>query len=494
MKLVLEKLDAAPKEFLANEFVKCTNATQSGTEWFTFTSKCIWDISKTPPIKLFRAFAVTYIDKILGQLSAAYLKTNNELVLNHITSLEALKSTVQQSSTFSSDALQIIADIDSVDNSVLWAFFDRPLLTGTSDNCIYKVHEKKFVRDPSEAKDMHVSKRSGLHSSASELMPWSDIPQSISIALGYAMLTGFVPKTPTKSKAMIQIAGAHAWPFVHWFMGNVARDYGCKVNSINQIPKDRASIRVIFFGLNSTAVHVPTVMYQLKKLDLCQLVVLVTSCDLTCLPEVSGYYVPRQSELPQPTLVPSVPLMPLTPLNETPGSLVQASQTTPAHPTQPTQAVAGDASLCTPKTTLEFLVNGYNLYYINNCIPALAPLTAPQLPAPQLPAAQSLQSLPAQAPPLTVAPGSDPCHWQLEEILEEFLQEHHLQPIDVPRGRKANRMRTAELADIIRNRALKKQYLLLAVHQKDLVRSLRAKGFKLVRPRGTTFFKYRTAS
>ena len=113
---------------------------------------------------------------------------------------------------------------------------------------------------------------------------------------------------------------------------------------------------------------------------------------------------------------------------------------------------------------------------------------------PQAPAQSQSQSLAAQAPPLADAPDFNPCHWQLEEILEEFLQEHHLQPIDVPRGRKANRMRTAELADIIRNRALKKQYLLLAVHQKDLVRSLRAKGFKLVRPRGTTFFKYRTAS
>ena len=481
MKLVLEKLVAAPKDFLANEFVRSTNATKSDTAWFTFTSKCLWNVTKAPPANLFRAFAVSYIDKILGQLSAAYVKTKNELLLNHISSIEAVKSTVQ-TSAFASDVLQIVADIDSVDNSVLWALFDRPLLTGTSDNCIYKVPEMKFISSPSEAKDLHVSKRSGLHSSASEQMPWSDVPQSICAALGYAMLTGFVPKTSSKSKAMIQIAGAQAWPFVHWFVENVARDYACKANAINQIPKDRASIRVVFFGLNSTLVHVPTVMYQLKKLDLCQLVVLVTSCDLTCLPEVSGYYVPRQSELAQSTPT----SQPLAQASQTPAPAPAPAPAPPA--THLMQAIEAEATLST-QTTLEFLVNGYNLYYINNCIP---PVATPKLPMPQAPAQP--QSLGAQAPPLTDVPDSNPCHWQLEEILEEFLQEHQLQPINVPRGRKANRMRTAELADIIRNRALKKQYLLLAVHQKDLVRSLRAKGFKLVRPRGTTFFKYHTAS
>ncbi len=120
-----------------------------------------------------------------------------------------------------------------------------------------------FITDPVVAKDLRVSKCSGIHSTNHCVVPW-DVPDQISAALSYAVLSGCCPRNTKKERMVLQIAGKNSTAFVKWVLENIVGDYGCHIQSVLDIPKDR-TIRVIFFELDSLSKHVLMLLRQVRQ-------------------------------------------------------------------------------------------------------------------------------------------------------------------------------------------------------------------------------------
>lgn len=440
MKSVLKKLNDAPQQFLSSEFAKLTSARYSDGKWFTYTNNgCVWNVSAKRPVKLFSKFAQRYLTSIVKQLKHAFKVSRNRQLIAHIRSLTELTKRVKdaQSRQFINECIQCIAEIDFQDHGVFWALTDRPGVIGTQNGVIYDTKTAEFITDPGVAKNLFVTKRSGITSDSldSSFVQWSAIPIEFHRALGYTVLSGFTPRNKLKQRAVLQIAGEHSMDFVQWFIQSVAGDYACCVKSLNCIPKDLRTIRVLFYELNSLSRHVPTLLRQLRNNTMNLLVVLVTRDDKTCLNDMDGYWITGSQESVAPVDESSAPI---DSLDATPG---------------------------TGQSAIQFLVAGHTAYVSNN---------------------ESIKCNDTDTATPIVSPLS-----QVQSLLEEFLNEREITRPSA--GQPVCRMKVAELTDMIRFRAKKQGFNLLGVYQKDLVKLLRQKNFKIVNPQGTKFFKYNCA-
>jgi hypothetical protein len=435
MKLVLEKLKQNPKDVLTEYFAGVTHVRHSCNTWYTLATGCVWKISREPPVKMFQKITSKYLSQILNQLKTAFVKTKQAELVGYIALVMGLlKSIVDPRSPFVKEIFQYMADLDFLDDGVFWALLDQPNDTiGTKDNAVFKIGQStggKFITDPGIAKDLRVSKRSGLHSTNYPTVPW-DVPDEFCAALSCALLSGCCPRNSNKERVVLQIAGKHAVPFVEWFMDNILGDYGCRTQSVIQIPRDNTrQSRVIFFELDSLSKHVPILLRQVRKRKVHPLLVFITPDDKTRLPGIHSYWEPL------------------------------AYKTTTVAPDSGCEGV-----IATQPTTLSFLLDGYKWYSANGCL------------------------LAAQTDNACTNANETSQMSQMTKLLNEFLTERQIEP---SHKKTASRMKFAELAEILKNRAIRQGFHLLPVHQKDLVHEIKARNFKIVRPQGTMFFKYTT--
>jgi len=325
MKLALEKLKQNPKNALTEHFASVTHVRHSCNTWYTMATGCIWKITKSPPIRMFQKLTKNYLSQILSQLKAALAKKKQDNIVTYIAVVTGLlKSVGDPQSSFVTETFQYMADLDFLDSGVFWALLDQPNgVIGTKDNVLIKIGSAgaTFITDPVVAQDLRVSKCSGIHSTNHCVVPWS-VPDQISAALSYAILSGCCPRNTKKERMVLQIAGKNSMAFVKWVLENIVGDYGCHIQSVLDIPKDR-TIRVIFFELDSLSKHVPMLLRQVRQRKVHPLLVFVTPDDKTQLSGVDGYWEPETE----------------------------------------------CATLANAKTTIDFLIEGHCKYSVNNCLP-----------------------------------------------------------------------------------------------------------------------------